>query len=194
MRQKKTIVEDENESKNEIEPFETNNTISLKTKNLKKALQNLDLITETEIKNFNNKQIKNRNIIKSKSIKKFSKTIKNDYDEVNKFTQTLLVDMAWGRINEMSKKPIMQTIRLPKKPENKELIREVSSNLVHLPRKRLPPISGAVKLFDDDQSKINSTRLKENKTKSKHKSGSKVEIDSINKNYLQTISAFHKRK
>ena len=185
---KKTIIEDKDESKMEMEPNETNNTLSLKTKNLNKALQNLDLITEGELRDFNKKNIKKRNIIKH--LKKESKTQKTDYNEVNKFTKTLLGDVAWGRINDFKEKPI-QTFRLPKKPEDIELSREVSPNLIHMPRKRLPPISGAIRLFDDnlEDNKLNSTRLKENKKKSKIKK-KKVEIES--KSYLKTVSGFHK--
>ena len=76
---KKTIIEDKDESKMEMEPNETNNTLSLKTKNLNKALQNLDLITEGELRDFNKKNIKKRNIIKH--LKKESKTQKTDYTE-----------------------------------------------------------------------------------------------------------------
>ncbi len=76
-------------------PTEDNRTLSVKTKNLKAALQNLDLISEGEEKNLeNNKKKINKNIIK-KAMSKFMPT-KIDYKEMDIFAKTLMGSHNWG--------------------------------------------------------------------------------------------------
>ena len=76
-------------------PTEDNRTLSVKTKDLKAALQNLDLISEGEEKNLeNNKKTINKNIIK-KAMSKFMPT-KIDYKEMDIFAKTLMGSHNWG--------------------------------------------------------------------------------------------------
>ena len=120
-------------------PTEDNNILSIKTKNLKIALENLDLISEQKEKEFNkNKKVINKNIIK-KTMNKFEQT-KYEYNEMNVFAKTLMGSHNWGvEINSERKRDY--THKIPKKPEENELQRELPVNLLkHMPRKRLPPI------------------------------------------------------
>ena len=73
-----------------------NNTLHLKTKNLKIALSELDLITETTIKD-------NKYYSKNKPGDLFHKkklvNMKN-YDAMNKFAKTLMGSSSWGILNK----------------------------------------------------------------------------------------------
>ena len=75
-----------------FEPSEMNNTLHLKTKNLNKALSELDLISENIIK-------ENKIYSKNKPGDLFNKkklvNMKN-YDAMNKFTKTLMGSSSWG--------------------------------------------------------------------------------------------------
>ena len=75
-----------------LEPSEMNNTLHLKTKNLNKALSELDLISENIIK-------ENKIYSKNKPGDLFNKkklvNMKN-YDAMNKFTKTLMGSSSWG--------------------------------------------------------------------------------------------------
>ena len=120
-------------------PTEDNRTLSVKTKNLKAALQNLDLISEGEEKNLgSNKKTINKNIIK-RAMNKFGPT-NIDYKEMDVFAKTLMGSNNWGgEIYSNTKKKNLY--KMPKKPEKYELQRELPANLLnHMPRKRLPPI------------------------------------------------------
>jgi hypothetical protein len=79
-----------------LEPSEMNNTLHLKTKNLKIALSELDLITETTIKD-------NKYYSKNKPGDLFHKkklvNMKN-YDAMNKFAKTLMGSSSWGILNK----------------------------------------------------------------------------------------------
>ena len=127
-------------------PPEENNILSLKTKNLKIALENLDLIpeqTEKEIYN-SHKQLTNRDVIKKKMNQ--NEQIKNDYNEMNVFAKTLMGSQNWGsEIYSESRKKYKS--KVPTKPQENELQREMPINLLkHMPRKRLPPISNSFRL------------------------------------------------
>lgn len=121
-------------------PNESRNRLSLKTKNLRRALNNLDLITEGEERELNKKKQNNKNIIKE-SKKPVLKEIKSDLGEINIFTKTLMGDSSWGTVS-LKEKTMISKSKQPVKPLERDILREVSSNLInHLPRKRLPPIS-----------------------------------------------------
>ena len=189
------------EEKNKIiqEPNEANNILSLKTKNLKLALKNLDLITDGELRKFNekySKNIKNKNIVKN--IGKILKIEKKDFKEVNKFTKTLLKDQTWGLFDENTTKPLLNY----KKPVKHEI-----NSKEKQPRKRLPPISGAIRSFDDDKvefQRVHSYRVMDAKKESNKKN--KVEFNSDSKKkvfreldnskkgnyFLRTDIGFHK--
>ena len=126
-------------------PNEDNNILSLKTKNLKSALENLDLISEQKEKELNitNKKFINKNIIKH-TRNKFEQ-IKYDYNEMNVFAKTLMGTRNWGLdVYTERKKDFIH--KIPKKPEDNELQRELPANLLkHMPRKRLPPIVNALR-------------------------------------------------
>ena len=143
---KQKILEEIEHNLNDIkQPNEDNNILSLKTKNLNIALQNLDLIKEGEENNItNNKKIINKNIIKN-VMNKFGKT-KSDYSEMNVFAKTLLESNNWGGADIYNDKKKDIFYKIPKKPEENELLRELPANLLkHMPRKRLPPIINDLK-------------------------------------------------
>ena len=133
---------------NLIIPTGHNNKLLVKATNLKMALNNLDLITESderyysEKKNRQKSQNNNINIIK-KNKKIFLKTEKSikKFDEINKFAKTLVGSDKWGD-DLFQKKKIDIYFKQPQKPQKDELKRELPSQLLqHLPRKRLPPIN-----------------------------------------------------
>ena len=127
---------------NSRQPTEDNNTLSLKTKNLKIALENLDLVLEDNSLDNHKKFIK-KNFIKEKlneiGVRKMN------YNEMNVFTKTLVGNDNWG-LNLYSERTKRNTYKIPTKPEKNELQRELPiSILKHLPRKRLPPIINSLK-------------------------------------------------
>ena len=137
---KKDII---NQIINTREPNEDNNTLSLKTDNLKRALENLNLITEGEERKLENLKFKKKDIIKEKKNK--SKKKKLDYGEMDIFAKTLMESQDWGGKLYGEKKKIYD-FKIPAKPEENELLRELPMNILrHMPRKRLPPIANYLK-------------------------------------------------
>ena len=123
-------------------PSENNDRLSVKAKNLKLALNNLDLITENDEKYYLDKK-KSKSIIKKKNqfLSDFFKKTKKNYEEINKFAKTLIGNENWGE-NLLHKKKEIPNFKIPQKPLDIELKRELPLNLLnHLPRKRLPPIN-----------------------------------------------------
>ena len=111
-----------------LEPSDMNNTLHLKTKNLKLALNALDLITESEEKE---KKI----YVKNKPGELFHKreNIDESYDDMNRFAKTLMGSNNWGTaVFNMGGK---SGIKIPKKIENQENI--ISNRL----RRRIPPLN-----------------------------------------------------
>ena len=122
---------------NTRQPTEDNNTLSLKTKNLKIALENLDLVLEEKDLD-NHKKLIKKNFIKDKL--KEIRVRKINFNEMNVFTKTLVGNDNWGS-NLYSERRKRSIYKIPTKPEENELQRELPiSILKHLPRKRLPPI------------------------------------------------------
>ena len=123
------------------------NSLSLKTKNLNIVLQDLDLITEREMKKLNkNKSKKINKTIFLKRLFNNTGTNKNNYNDMNKFAKTLVGKENWG-IGTYTEREKYDNFKMPKKPENNELKRELPVNMLkHMPRKRLPPISSMIKL------------------------------------------------
>jgi len=122
---------------NTRQPTEDNNTLSLKTKNLKIALENLDLVLEDKGLD-NHKKLIKKNFIKEKLNEIGVRKI--NYNEMNVFTKTLVGNENWG-LNLYSERAKRNTFKIPTKPEKNELQRELPINILkHLPRKRLPPI------------------------------------------------------
>ena len=141
---------EEEKSKTIIPPNEKNNTLSLKTKNLKYALENLDLITEGEERELKSKKFFKKNIIKKKKYKIDKRNI--EYDEMNVFAKTLMESHNWGRVlyNDVKKD---FNYKMPTKPEENELQRELPINVLkHMPRKRLPPIGTLFKINKMEQT------------------------------------------
>ena len=130
-----------NKNINLMVPNEVNNRIQVKAKNLKLALNDLDLIKERDEKYFSAKK-KNKNIIKKNNIFSdyLAKKNRNKYDEINKFAKTLVGSGKWGDSLFPLKRP-QGDFKKPQKPQSIELKRELPLNLLnHLPRKRLPPL------------------------------------------------------
>ena len=120
-------------------------SLSLKTKNLKIALQDLDLITEGEINNVNKNKKMNKTIFLKRLLNNTG-TNKNSYNDMNKFAKTLVGKENWG-IGTYTERERYNNYKMPKKPENNELKRELPANMLkHMPRKRLPPINTTIKL------------------------------------------------
>ena len=112
-----------------LEPSDMNNTLHLKTKNLKLALNELDLITESEEKE---KRVYVKN---NKPGQLFHKREKTDesYDDMNKFAKTLMGSHNWGHavLNNGGK----VGYKVPKKIDNQDNI-----NSTRL-RRRVPPLN-----------------------------------------------------
>ena len=123
-------------------PSENNDKLLVKAKNLKLALNNLDLITENDERYYLEKK-KSKSIIKKKNqfLSDFFKKTKNNYEEINKFAKTLVGNENWGD-NLLQKNKEKHNYKIPHKPQDIELKRELPLNLLnHLPRKRLPPLN-----------------------------------------------------
>ena len=150
---------------------ESNDKLSVKTRNLKVALNSLDLISEGDEKYLLEKKGKRyKNIIKRKQfIMNFNKKELKDYEEINTFAKTLLGSENWGE--SIGKKVnLKQNFRKPQKPVFDELKRELPLNIInHIPRKRLPPINYLNKIRDNSFGKTLSegffNKNKKNKLK-----------------------------
>ena len=153
----KPILEETESNIVNVLPSEANNRLSLRTSNLKMALQHLDLITEGEenrLKTLNNKtkdiikENKNLNIDNTENKKK-------DYGEMNIFAKTLM-GKDWGTFTEQTKK-VKRQYKIPSKPESIELKRELPNTILnHMPRKRLPPITVINRLKEQNMGKTAS--------------------------------------
>ena len=171
---------------------EKNKYINLKIKNLKYALNNLDLIDENKLRENN---IENKiNYFKNGNDKDIKKA-KKDFGEINIFNKTLMGNKLWGESRD-SHKNMAIAVRFPVKLEKKFLQREVNSNLLdHLPRNRLPPISSAVKLFSENlnQTEGGKNNTSRNKKKLKDLRNQNLSKDSLyeNKMILSNTSGFY---
>ena len=154
---KESIQSEEYDSKNNANkknlnpmiPNEANDRLQVKAKNLKLALNNLDLIKERDEKYFSGKKTNKDIIKKNKMFSDFFKPNINKYDEINKFAKTLVGGQSWGDNLYNIKKPEID-FKKPTKPLDIEIKREVPLNLLnHLPRKRLPPINVSNRMNND---------------------------------------------
>ena len=65
---------------------------------------------------------------------------------MDKFAKTLVGKDNWG-VGSYTEREQYNNFKIPKKPENIELKRELPTNMLkHMPRKRLPPINSMIKL------------------------------------------------
>ena len=177
-----------------ISSNEKNKFINLRIKNLKHALNNLDLIDEKKLKENN---IENKiNYFKNGNDKDIKKA-KKDLGEINIFNKTLMENKFWGESRD-SHKNMAIAIRFPVKLEKKYLQREVNPNLLnHLPKKRLPPISSAVKLFSENMNQTEGgiNNANRNKKKLKELRNQNLSKDSLYENkrkmFLSNASGFY---
>ena len=177
-----------------ISSNEKNKFINLRIKNLKYALNNLDLIDEKKLKENN---IENKiNYFKNGNDKDIKKA-KKDLGEINIFNKTLMENKFWGESRD-SHKNMAIAVRFPVKLEKKYLQREVNPNLLnHLPRKRLPPISSAVKLFSENMNQTEGgiNNANRNKKKLKELRNQNLSKDSLYENkrkmFLSNASGFY---
>ena len=111
------------------EPSSMNNTLHLKTKNLKIAMRDLDLITEEEENEMQKKfnQTKPNNLFLNTHKELNTETT---YDDMDRFAKTLLGSSEWGKTALKFKKELGYP-RQPVKPIKKEGLN------VRLPRSRL---------------------------------------------------------
>lgn len=98
------------------EPSAMNNTLHLKTKNLRQAMKNLDLITEEE------ESAMQKQFNKTKPDNLFTygnKTTSNEdkYDDMDKFAKTLLTSSDWGA-SALKFKKNLPFGKVPFKPRN----------------------------------------------------------------------------
>ena len=126
------------------------NMLNLKTKNLKAVLSSLDLINEKKFNEFSKTNYENKNWDILKNNNKKENKEKLNLGEINIFNKTLMKNKKWGDPNDCQN-PYM-TRQNPIKPENL-LQKEKSQNkLNNSPRRRLPPINSAIKLFNEQIS------------------------------------------
>ena len=178
-------------------PSGKNKYLYLKTKNLKSALSNLDLINEKDFSKKNlTSQIKLFNKGKNKRLKKLKKHL----EDINKFNWTLIGNKFQATPKDNNKKQVNR--KLPTKPDEKILRREVSQKLMkHLPRQRLPPILSELKsyvghgndsdIFKNDSLFKNKKKLKEIKSKNLSKDSL---IENKKKYYLTSTNGFFSNK
>ena len=107
-------------------PNRANYYLQLKTKDLKHALSNLDLIDEKKI---NEKNFENNNNFFKKSNKGLN-IEKRQFGDMNIFNKTLMENKFWGEASG-SHKNIAVGLRLPSKPEKKYLKREINENIIN---------------------------------------------------------------
>ena len=181
-------------------PSRKNKYLYLKINNLKSALSHLDLINEKDFIKMNlTNQIKIFNNSKNKRIKKLKKHL----GDINKFNSALLLGNQFQAMPKDSNKKEIKR-KLPTKPDEKILKREVSHNLMkHLPRQRLPPILSELKtyvdhdnvsdIFRNDSLLKKKKKLKEIKNKNLSKD-SLFENKNSNKYYLTSKNWFFNNK
>ena len=182
-----------------LEPSEQNNTLHLKTKNLKLVLNELDLISESEEKNFNNftrthlGDLYNRNKTEENEIRK-----KNLYD-MNKFTKTLMGNSNWGSNMRILQQQNKNEGKRPIKIDSKQIQKEINKNPFNkkLPRSRLPPIinnnfNKTEKNFYKKGKKQNKLKLKEDSFINAIEKDDEVETPKNNINYGTTTNFFKK--
>ena len=181
---------------NSISSIDKSKYLNLKTNNLSNALSLLDLIDENKLIG-NNLRNKN-NILKDRN--KSLKNLRKNYREINVFNKSLMGNKYWGESSE-SHSNLSFALRLPVKPEEKFLKREVSKNVLnHLPRKRLPPISSAIRLYSEQANKtqfgqFNIFRTKKNLKDLKQQNLSKDNIIEDRKKYhLSNTGSFFTKK
>ena len=174
---KKEKEQDNKNQKNNINnkklnvPNESNDQLLVKAKNLKLALNNLDLISEGEERYLSEKKnYKNKNVIKrNQFIMELNKQKKKDYDEIDTFAKTLVGSDNWG-VNLYNKSDEKEDFRIPKRPAYHDFKREVPGNIMnHIPRKRLPPINAINRLKDNNYGKTMSDGFFNRKKKKKLK-------------------------
>ena len=178
-------------------PSGKNKYLFLKTKNLKSALSNLDLINEKDfIKKNLTSQIKLFNKGKNKRLKKLKKHL----EDINKFNWTLIGNKFQAQPNDNNKKQVNR--KIPTKPDERILKREVSHKLMkHLPRQRLPPILSELKSYvghDYDNDIFKNDSLFKKKKKLKEIKSHNLSKDSLFENkkkyYLTSAYGFFNNK
>jgi hypothetical protein len=174
-------------------PSGKNKYLYLKTKNLKSVLSNLDLINEKDfVKKNLTSQIKLFNKGKNKRLQKLKKHL----EDMNKFNWNLIANKFQAIPKDSNKKEVNR--KLPTKPDEKILKREVSHKLMkHLPRQRLPPILSEFKSYvghDYDNDIFKNDSLFKKKKKLKEIKSHNLSKDSLFKNkkkyYLTSTNGF----
>ena len=171
------ILEYKNKNSNLLTSNNNNekNSISLKTRNLKIALQDLDLITEREMDKLNKTKKFNKTIFLKKILNNTNSSQKKDYNDMNKFAKTLVGKGNW-EAGIYTAREKYDNYKVPKKPENTELKRELPINMLkHMPRKRLPPINsmGRLNTMSGFYTNRNNKKTKEKNNEKKENIESK---------------------
>ena len=154
------------------------NSLSLKTKNLKIALQDLDLVTEGEMRNLNKTKKLNKTIFLKTILNNTRNKSKKEYNDMDKFAKTLVGKDNWG-VGSYTEREQYNNFKIPKKSENIELKRELPTNMLkHMPRKRLPPINSMIKLntMTGFYTNRNDKKIKEKINQKKENTESKENI------------------
>ena len=178
-------------------PSGKNKYLYLKTKNLKSVLSNLDLINEKDfVKKNLTSQIKLFNKAKNKRLQKLKKHL----EDMNKFNWNLIANKFQAIPKDSNKKEVNR--KLPTKPDEKILRREVSHKLMkHLPRQRLPPILSEFKSFighDNNNDIFKNDSFFKKKKKLKEIKNQNLSKDSLFENkkkyYLTSTTWFFSNK
>ena len=170
-----------------------NNVINIKTKNLKLALNNLDLINEKKLKELSENNLENKkiDILKNNNMK--DKKDKKDLGAINIFNKTLMKTKLWGDPSESFQNQYMAR-KFPIKPQHKYTVKgNYKNELYYLnqsPRRRLPPIPSYMKSFEEQANKTESGNLSFNK-KSKIKL---KELKNLKNKNLSKDSLYEDRK
>lgn len=138
---KRTIKEEKsNQSNSNLDSIKVNHKIN----SLTNMLDALDQMPEYD-KNLENEQFRNTNTDMFKSRKnlteqekeKFKESINASLEEINKFNQSIMRNISWGQGVQNKEKPNTAN-KLPIKPDQKELEKEMGKTIVNtkMPRSR----------------------------------------------------------
>lgn len=166
-----------------------NNVMSLKTKNLKIALNNLDLINENKLKEMSENNLENKkvDILKNNNMKKKDK---KDLGTINIFNKTLMKTKLWGDPSQSFQSQYM-TRKFPIKPSHKYTVKENYQKEFHYlnqsPRRRLPPIPTNMKSFEEQVNKTETGNMSFNKN-------SKIKLKELKKKNLSKDSLYEDKR
>ena len=184
-----------------LEPSKQNNLLHLKTKNLKLVLNELDLISEAEEKEYKNFTRTHLGDMYNRNKTEENENNKKNLNDMNKFTKTLMGNSNWGSNMRILQGQNKFEGKRPVKIDSKQIQKEINKNPFNkkLPRSRLPPINNnnnnlnkTEKNFYKRGKKQNNLKLKEDSFINAMEKDDDVETPKNNIPYGTTNNFFKK--